>query len=229
MIPLPRPARSGAIALAAAMVLSAPWWGGQVLGALAFFRVRSVEIQGARYAAPADIADRLRLDTTMSVWTDLRVLDARVRGLPGIRTVDVSRKLPGTIVVAIQEQEPVALVPTAAGLRPYDVHGTALPFDPVRVDLDLPVLARLDRRALRLLADLRHRAPALYAGITNVRVDARGDLVVVTPTFTVRASPDADAARLAAAVPVAEDLARRHIAAIELDVRFRDQVVVRRA
>jgi cell division septal protein FtsQ len=221
--------RRGAVAVAAAVVLATPWWGPRALRPLVFFRVRSVEVRGARYVAPSDIVRRLRVDTTVSLWDGLGPLAARVVAIPGIRAAEVSRRLPGTLVVSVTEAVPVALVPARGGMQPYDARGVPLAFDPTRVDLDLPVVTRADRRVLRLLDDVRLRAPALFAHISAVRIETGGDVVIETPAFSVRAGPDADAARIAQAVPVAADLARRRIPVLELDVRFRDQVVARRS
>lgn len=227
-----RPARAvriGAAVLVAAAMASSPWWGRIALRSLAFFRLRSVEVVGA-YAIPSGaIVDRLRMDTTASVWDNLAPLAARVARIPGIHAVSVRRALPGTLVVTVTESVPVAVVPTGNGMRPYDADGVALPFDPSRADFDVPVLARPDRRALGLLDDVRRRAPALFGRISEVRVESNGELVIETPAFVVRAGPDADAARLAEAIPVAADLARRRVRVQELDVRFRDQIVARRA
>ncbi len=230
MAPGPAAVRRGAVTLAAAVLLATPVWGPPVLRPLAFFHVRSVEVRGAYYIAPRDIVNRLRLDTTMSLWDNLTPVASRVVGIPGIRAADLSRRLPGTLVVSITEALPVALVPAGDGMRAYDARGVPLAFDPTRVDLDLPVLlGRPDRRVLRLLDDVRVRAPALFARISSVRIEAGGDVLIETPDFTVRAGHDANAARIAEAVPVAADLARRRIPIRELDVRFRDQVVARRS
>jgi len=43
----------------------------------------------------------------------------------------------------------------------------------------------------------------------------------------VRAPSDVGAERLAQVLPVAADLARRHVRATELDLRYRDQVIAR--
>jgi cell division protein FtsQ len=43
----------------------------------------------------------------------------------------------------------------------------------------------------------------------------------------VLASGDVTADRLSDIIPVEQDLARRHVKAVELDLRFRDQVIAR--
>ena len=164
-----------ALSLAAGITVAAPWWGPRFLAGMAFFRVRAVEVDGARYTLPADVVDRLHVDTTASVWDDHRVLESRVRGLPQVRTVAIGRKLPGTLVVRVTERLPVALGPARAtngggaasgsegarvpdaglGLRAYDADGAMLPIDPTRVDVDLPIVTGRDVATFRLLGQVR--------------------------------------------------------------------------
>lgn len=209
------------------LLLAAPWWGRAGLRRLEFFRVRRVVVEGTRYAAPDEIVSRLRVDTTVSIWDDVAPLVARVREHPQVQAVRIGRRLPGTLVVAVTERPPVALVATARGFAVTDARGVTLPVDPTRLDVDLPVLATRDTLLLRLLGAVRAEVPALYAEVSEARRGPRGELVFVLPTHRVLALADVTAARLADAVPVAEDLARRGLVAAELDLRFRDQVVAR--
>jgi cell division protein FtsQ len=226
---------------------SVPWWGTRALGTLAFFRIRSVEVEGAHYVPPDQIVERLHVDTLMSVWGDLSPLEARLRAMPGVRGVSVRRMLPGTIVVRVAERVPIAFVPTSGGLRPYDGSATALPIDPTRTDLDLPILqtagatpcvargsgaasttcAAADAGTLSLLAGLRTRVPAFYAEISEVRRAPAGYLIFQLPGLRVLASAGTSADRFATVLPITADLARRRVHAQELDLRFRDQVVAR--
>jgi cell division protein FtsQ len=205
---------------------ASPWWGPPVLAHMAFFRVRRVRIEGARYTAPRDILRQLHVDTTVSVWTDLGPLEARVAKLPEVRAAVIRRKLPGTLVVTVTERVPVAVVPTPQGLRPYDASGLPLPIDPSRKPVDVPILARRDTTALRLLAELRERAPELYQRVSDVRrVGHEFDLTFAT--FLVRAMTDVTVRRLEDVEPVERDLAARRLQVSELDLRFRDQVIAR--
>ena len=96
-------------AAAAAIVLVAiPWWGPALLSHLSFFRVRNVEISGLRYVQPEDMLKRLRLDTTTSVWSDLGELEHRVEMHPQIKSATIDRELPGTLVVHVTENPPIA-------------------------------------------------------------------------------------------------------------------------
>ncbi len=209
------------------VVVSSPVWGRALLQSMDFFRVRRVEIEGLRYATPDEIVSRLRVDTLASVWDDVSPLEARVAEHPQVRAVRIRRKLPGTLVVVVTENPPVALVNTPRGLIVADADGDSLPVDPTTIDVDLPVLARKDSLLLRLLAETQTEEPALFARVSEVRRAEGGSLVLVLPEFRILADSAVTAARLAEVLPVELDATRRNWRPRELDLRFRDQVIVR--
>lgn len=220
-----------AIALAAFFTLLLPFWGPLLLKRLAFFRVRHVEVVGARYVLPADVLERLKVDTLDSVWDAKGPLVARVKAHPLVRDVEIDRRLPGTLIVRLQEHVPVALVATTNGFKAYDERGVALPIDPTSADVDAPVLARPDSALLRLLGAARTEQPGLYARVSEIRRERAGpgetELVVVLDSLPVRAPSGVTLNRLADVELVEQDLARRRLRAIELDLRYRDQVIAR--
>jgi cell division protein FtsQ len=227
--------RTGA-GLAVLIVVAGPWWAPLILRQLDFFRVRRVEIDGARYVSPDEIVSRLRIDTTASLFDDVGPLEKRVRQHPSVRDVRIERKLPGTLLVRITENLPVAFVQAASGLVAVDATGRSLPVDPATADVDLPVLAVRDTLSLRVLGEVRDQLPALFARIGEVRRLPRdGSFYLLfrlteSPTnlaHDVLASGDVGADRLSDIVPVEQDLARRKLRATELDLRFRDQVIAR--
>ena len=214
-------------------ILSSYFWTRPVLRRLAFFRVRRVEVLGVRYANPAEIVSRLRVDSTASIWDEAGPLEDRVGRLPWVKEVHIARKLPGTLVVQVTENPPVAFVPSGAaggGLVTVDRSGRTLPVDPTATTVDLPVLRARDTTALRVLGEVREALPALFARIGDVRRTPTGDLAIrltAPAPRLVLASANLSVDRLSEIVPVEADLARRHVAATELDLRYRDQVVVR--
>jgi cell division protein FtsQ len=222
-----RPARLGALAAAALAAVTAPWWVPHGLAELSYFRVRQVEIRGASLLRPSDVVARLAVDTTFSVWDDLRPLERRVAEHPQVGSVEISRRLPGTLVVNITENLPVALVPTPRGFEAYDGAGRSLPVDPSATPVDVPVLAQRDTVLLRLLAEVRVAYPALYDRISDVRRRGGRELLVRLAALRVRAPADVSADRLAELLPVEADLARRGVRVAEVDLRFRDQVIAR--
>jgi len=217
------------ITLVAGVVLVGliPWWGPAILRPLAFFRVRHIEVRGARYASPADIARALKVDTARSVWDDTRTLEARAEQLPEVRAATISRHLPSTLVVQVEENVPIAFVPTPNGMKAYDEDGRALQIDPSRTPMDLPVISRRDTAVLRLLGEVRASDPSLFARISELRRSGRDELVMQLVTVPVRMMDNVTAERLSQISSVEEDLTRRHARAVELDLRFRDQVIAR--
>jgi len=223
-----------------AVIMAAAW--GVRVGArqMAFFRVRSVEVRGARYLQPSEIISRLKVDTLASLWDDLTPYRDRIRGHPQISDVTISRRMPGTIVVTIKENLPVALIQTPTGLLPYDSLGKQLPIDPARTGLDLPIVATDDPVLLKLVGAIRATEPDVFARIDEVRRTGRDEILLtlsrgatagaVPPenkTLLVRVPVGLSVERLADIFPVETDLARRQVRVGELDLRYRDQVIAR--
>lgn len=208
-------------------LVSAPWWAPRGLARLSFFDVRHVEVVGARLIDPAQVVAMMEIDTTMSVWGDHTPIAARIAEHPQIAEAHISKRLPGTLVVQVREEPPVAFISTAGGLRALDARGDTLPLDPLRADASLPIVARNDSTILRLLGSLRAEVPALFDRISEVRREDRNELMLVMPPLRVRARTDLSSSRLSDILPVERDLARRQARVVELDLRYRDQVVAR--
>lgn len=213
--------------IAIVLAVGSPLWGPLLLRRLAFFRVHRVEIVGARYVAPRDILSRLHVDTLASVWDPTDPLAARVAGHPEIQHAVVRRKLPGTLVIEIVERVPIALVQAAGGFRVYDARGIALPIDPARVLVDVPVLMERDTTILRLLGAMRAARPDMYDRVSTARRAGRDELILQFKTEPVRVMQDVTLDRLADIEPVEADLSRKQLRVAEIDLRYRDQVIAR--
>ena len=234
------------ILLLLALLMAAAW--GTRTGArkMAFFRVRAVEVRGATYLSPDEIVARLQVDTLVSLWDDIEPLRRRLQGHPQISSVEIARRMPGTLVVTVEENLPIALVAGPKGLVPHDSLGKQLPIDPTRRALDLPVVATGDPVLLKLVGAIRSLEPELFARIEEVRRTGRQEIQLTlaglttesgaaadtaaparTGTLRVRAHAGLSVTRLADIFPVESDLARRKLRVEELDLRYRDQVIAR--
>jgi cell division protein FtsQ len=223
----PRALRAVALGLLVLAVLASPWWGRAALRRLAYFQVRQVEVRGLRYAEAEEIVGLLRADTTHSVWEELEPWERRVAAHPQVAAVTVERRLPGTLVVLVTERLPVAFVASREGLQAVDSAGRALPIDPSRTPVDVPVIAAADTAVLRLLTELRSAAPAMYRRVSEVRREGKDEVLLRLPTVPVRAMLEVTPGRLADLALVEADLARRGHRVAELDLRYRDQVIAR--
>ncbi len=172
------------IAIIILLILLAPasWLARRVASKMEFFHVRSVQVDGVRYLAPETVVAKLAIDTARSVWDDTGPLLDRVLSLPQVSAASIRRKLPGTLVVTISENLPVAFVPGQNGLEAVDSGGRVLPIDPARHDLDIPVLVERDRRLLRLLGRMRDEQSPVYRRLSEARLVGRDDAMLLLRT-----------------------------------------------
>jgi cell division protein FtsQ len=228
-----------------AVIIAAAWGTRSAARQMAFFRIRSVDVRGLRYLQPNDIVSRLRVDTAASLWDDLEPYRQRILKHPQVSDVSITRRMPGTLVVTVRENLPVALVQTMSGLLPYDSLGRQLPIDPARTTLDLPIVARADPVLLKLVGAIRAAEPRLFARIEEARRNGNNEIVlalsrdprvagvasgIAAPerrTILLRLPIGLSVERLADIFPVETDLARRQVQVGELDLRYRDQVIAR--
>ena len=209
------------------LVLGSPFWAPLFLRRLDFFRVRNLEIVGTHYIATSDIVTRANVDTMRSVWDATRPIADRVRSHPGIETAQVSRRLPGTLVITVTEHQPVALVPGPQGFRAYDARAVALPYDLTRVVVDAPVMARADTALLRLLAAMKDTLPDLYERVSEIKRAGANELILQLDDAPVRALGSVTLDELHQLRSVEDDLRRRAARVSELDLRYSGQIIAR--
>lgn len=225
-----------------------------VLRRMDAFRVRSVEVTGTRFLKPHEALAAIHIEPGASVFDDPAPWRDSLLAHPLVAEVHIARRPPGTIVVDIDETDPVALIRTPT-LRPVDVTGRVLPMDPAYGDLDLPVLGGApkieerrirDERVLRSLhglEEMRALQPALWpwvselhAGRDHMRLVLRwpenAELLLRLPVD----SAQLEEVRLVIADLAASDAAEDGVAAgadasdlarlRRLDARFSEQILV---
>jgi cell division protein FtsQ len=169
-----------AVLVILALLAPTPWLARRGASKLAFFRVRNVVVEGTRYLSPDSVVSRLGLDTLRSVFDDTPPLERKLRALPQVAGVQIRRKLPGTLVVTVRENPPVALAPGPQGLEPMDSAGVPLPFDPAREpSLDLPIANQRDVALMRMLGDIRARSSTLFRRISEVSRTGSDDVLLL--------------------------------------------------
>jgi len=217
--------RGGALALA----VSSPLWGPVPLRLFDFFAVRRVELTGVRFLAPEVVTGALGLRREASVWDRLGPLADRVGGIAGIAQVEVSRRLPGTLRVAVREVEPVALAVGDERMIPVGMDGRPLPYDPARVAVDAPVIERPETALVAALAAVRVADLTFFAEIAAARRERGGSVELdLEGRGRIRLGMPVDPAVVRAVAAVERDLSARSQPWRELDGRFAGWVVVRR-
>lgn len=216
-------------ALGILVAVLAPLWGPLALRPFAFFAVRRVEVVGARYLEPAALVGALGMRRDASVWDRLGPMEDRLRLVRGVAEVSVRRGLPGTILVMVREVDPVALAEGAEGLVALGADARPLPYDPVRVPVDAPVVVRSDTALLAALDAVRTADPTFYESVAQAGLGAAGEVrLEIEGGGTMRLALPVDAAMVRSLAAVERDLSSRSQAWRELDGRYGGWVVVRR-
>ena len=203
------------------------WWGVPAVALrMDFFRVRRVEFVGMRHLTPETALEALELPARLSIFDDLDSIGVRARRMPGVARAEVSRRMPGTLVIELDELPPVAMIHRRGRLVLMDSAGRVLPYDPRRTPAELPLAAGPDEAVATLLRRIQVLDADLFRSVDGAGREGR-DVVLLIGSRRVLLRPDASFEEMRAVKAAAEDLARKGVAYEELDGRFRGYVVVR--
>ena len=184
----------GALVLACAAVLVvAAAFAPIVLRSIDAFRVQRVEVNGVHYLSAAAAVEAAGIDAAANVFDDPAPWLEQLRVHPLVADVRLQRRMPGTIVLHIEEAVPVAFARTPE-LRAIGSHGRILPLDPADEGLNLPVLTvrtrvsgqgrAVDQATLDILAFLavtRRTEPGLIDWVSEIDI-TRGVVRLVLRT-----------------------------------------------
>jgi cell division protein FtsQ len=226
---------AGAIATAAAAVFAAP----RVLPAVPGFEVRRVEVAGAELLDPRDVLRSAGIQRGQSVWEDAERWEAALERHGVIESARVTRRLPGTLRVVVEEKRPVAYL-AADVLVPVTASGEPLPVDPMYAAPDLPLVRPSEEGGevpATVLAEAKRLArmdPHFLAEVSEIRPwSADGRVLLLRHRRADIVTPGGMSAdRLVELRAVLADLdgrgGREDAGGVaRLDLRFADQIVVR--
>jgi cell division protein FtsQ len=171
---------------------------GKWVGNDAGFLVQTVKVVGCKVLTREEVLTIAKVPLFKSIFkVELPAIEKRVEALPLVRQAQVSRIFPSTIVIAIQERKPLALI-SNAGLHPVDEEGIILP--PLQAArhtrapavYDVPVLsgnailktkeggqlAPHGRQAIDFLASLRSTNAMLYHSVSELSINSQGALTL---------------------------------------------------
>ena len=235
------------ILVATACIGAAIAWGDRVpakLDDMEWFRVHDVEVRGTRYLEESTVVELLELTPETSLWTDKAVWLDRLAAHPLVKSARVSRRPPNGLLVVVTERAPIALAPTPT-LEPLDAEGRRLPLDPAEYRLDLPVIQTSRRpprgarhfpqEVRRLAAEVEHLMTtdtSFLERVSSVAWAGRGAVAVrwTEPEVEFLLPSLAAPARLREGLGALADAVSRGSEGMPqaIDLRFADQVVVRR-
>lgn len=215
----------------------------EVLQDLAGFKLRQVKVTGIHFLSEEDVLEASGLKIGSDMFElDIPKASRGVESLGWVEKVYLERRLPQSVLIAVTERKPTALV-DSGGLWGLSADGCLLPFSPELAAEDLPILsgARLGadavgttrsadtfRPALDFLAFLKKEDPTLYAGLSEVNVSERDQLrTTFLDGLQARFAPGAGEMEMRRMAAVLSDLGSKGLRAESMDFRFKNQVVVR--
>lgn len=160
------------------------------------FRVQKIVVTGCQALTDAEVLAAAKVPMARSIFdVEFAPIAQRVEALPFVQSVQVSRVFPSTIVIAVTERKPLALI-NHGGLWPVDAEGVVLPRLQTHrranapQNYDTPILSgaafakngeskaltNLNRRVIEFLTELRANNAMLYHGISELNVNAKGQL-----------------------------------------------------
>lgn len=208
------------------------------------FRVSEVRVSGARFLSEDSVRARLGLTPEASIFDDPKPWVERLSAHPLVRRAEVRRRFPNGLRVTLEERQPVALAATPT-LEPVDAEGHRLPIDPTRYPLDLPIVTASSvppggstlfgedvRSLVAEIARLGVSDAEFVQRISTLRHDGRGAFVarLTGPDIDFLMPPGVSASRIRAGEAALQDAMSRSPGEtpLSVDLRFADQVVVRR-
>lgn len=232
------------LAVAIGLVLSfAPGWGRGPDG----FRIARVDVRGNEVLTAAEIEMLAGLEPGGSLLSvSVASVEKALTSSPRIERAEASRLLPDRIVIRLAEKLPLAFVETPSGVVEVADDLTVLPEVAMTAFVDVPTVTgaigevsgeRVDDgaelvAALDLIRKARELSPALWMDMSEIHIAPGSGLIIYTVAdgAQIRVGSGAlDADGLRRLSLVLEDLRAKGARAESIDLRFKDQAVVKLA
>ena len=238
-------ARSALALVAVASLLGAGAMGVRWLLTSSRFAVADVEVRGTSRLEPAEVVAASGIRRGMNLWRlDARAAAAGVEGLAAVRRAEVVRAFPNRVTIVVEERRPFTLV-HAGRLHWIDEEGVRVASEARAVSVSLPVISGLtdeeiaaasrapSERVLtgvRLIRTLLRAGSPLLSQISEVDVGRTdGPVLYTVDGIEVRLGADEWDARIPRLAGVLAQVASSGQPVSAIDLRFRDQVVLKPA
>jgi cell division protein FtsQ len=209
------------------------------------FAVSEVEVRGTSRLAAAEILAASGIRRGANLWKiDPRAAAAGVESLAAVRRAEVIRAFPDRVTIVVEERRPFTLV-HAGRLHWIDEDGVRVASEARAVTMTLPVISGLtddeiatasrapSERVLtgvRLIRTLLRAGSPLVAQISEVDVGrSDGPVLYTVEGIEVRLGAEEWDTRIPRLAGVLAQVAASGQAVSAIDLRFRDQVVLKPA
>jgi len=207
--------------------------------------ITEVEVRGLGGLSEAEVRAAAGILAGENLFRlDTEAVARRVERLPRIKRVQVLRSFPNRVTLLIEERQPFALAVRAGRLYWLDEEGTVLGPEPRAVTPGLPVITGLEREdpvdgaplsgersraAVTLLQTLLRTAGPLAAQLSEIDVGRadEGPILYTIDGIEIKLGTDGWEERLGRLEGVLAQLRAQGEPVESIDLRFRDQVVLR--
>ncbi|MDI7246891.1 MAG: FtsQ-type POTRA domain-containing protein [Bacillota bacterium] len=116
-----------------------------------YFRVEHIDVRGLRGLSTEEVVVACGLAENENIFdVDLQRIASRVKAIPRVDKVLISRHLPSTIVIKIEERTPVAVLPYAGYFVEVDGCGMVIGLDESYRAKELPLLTGITLRSVKV-------------------------------------------------------------------------------
>jgi cell division septal protein FtsQ len=206
------------------------------------FDLESIEFGGASRLSDQSARALISVEKGVNIFTlDLDAIEDDMERDPRIRKVNICRRLPSTLAVAIEEREPVMLI-GGERLLALDEEGVVMPIEGAGL-LDIPVLTGVHppvepgsgahhlgiQKGLEIRKAVAQEAPVLWDAISeiNLRQLESPRLYLTAGGAEVRLGGVDLGTQIQRLWIVLRDLAAKEAVIYMLDLRFKDQLICR--
>lgn len=208
------------------------------------FAVAAVEVRGAGRVPVERVLTVAGIPAGTNLWRiDPAAAVARLQTLPEIRRAELIRELPNRVTILVEERRPFTLV-SSTRLHWLDEDGRVLGEEQEAVAPPVPVISGLSedelaalrtapsprvRAAIALIRSLLRTNAALAGAISEIDMSRRdGPVLYTVDGIEVRLGTEDWDERLARLPGVLAQVAGQEDAVRAIDLRFRDQVVLKK-
>ena len=224
--------------LTALLLVGVPVAGGAWVVTSPRFLLSNIVVSGTSRVQPAEVGEALRpLRGKHLLLVSLADVEGRLSENRWIEGANLRKRMPNSLVVEVEERQPVMLLRRDEGLFYVDRSGTVIDlYDPAR-EADLLLLsiapgARLEvEPALAVAAELELVAPDWASGLSEVEVLGGDDFRLFTAAlpFPVLVSLGGVGRQVRKFREVMPEVARRYDRVAAVDLRFSRQIVIQPA
>ncbi|OLD98177.1 MAG: hypothetical protein AUG80_08880 [Candidatus Rokubacteria bacterium 13_1_20CM_4_68_9] len=208
------------------------------------FAIAGVEVRGVSRVSAERVVEAAGIPARANIFRiDPATVTARLQTVPEILRADVIRELPNRVTILVEERRPFTLVSNGT-LHWLDEEGRLLGEEPHAVAPNVPVISGLSeaelaalrtepgpkaRAALTLIRSLLRSGSALVGEISEIDMSGReGPVLYTVDGIEVRLGAEEWEERLARLAGVLAQIGRTGEGVTTIDLRFRDQVVLRK-